>query len=484
MSKFDVFSESREALLNSEHTAVQLLDHYIERINQQEDLNAFLEVFEESARAKAEAIDRNLAENNDVGRLAGMVISIKDNICYKGHRVSSSSHILEGFESLFSSTAVERLLAEDAIIIGRTNCDEFAMGSSNENSYFGNVKNPQNLKTTPGGSSGGASASIAANLCHLSLGSDTGGSIRQPASFTGTIGLKPTYGRVSRHGLIAYASSFDQIGPISNSIEDIALVLEVIAGGDEYDSTCSKQDVPSFSNALLPTEAPIKRRIAILDCHLNHKGLDPEVKERTESIIESLRKEGHTVEECSFDLLDQLIPVYQVLTTAEASSNLARYDGIHFGYRSGEATDLNTTYVKSRSHGFGKEVKRRIMLGTYVLSEGYYDAYFSKAQKVRRMVKERTEAILKDYDFILSPSTPHAAFELGSQVEDPIKMYLEDIFTVQANLTGQPAISLPLIESKGMPVGIQLMGKDFEEEALLSFSKELLHNYSLKKERV
>tara|TARA_R100001015_G_C4621578_1_gene178798 strand:+ start:590 stop:2038 length:1449 start_codon:yes stop_codon:yes gene_type:complete len=480
LSKIDAFSNSREALLNSDISAVELVNHFIERIEKHAELNVFLEVFGESALAKAKEIDEKLSKGEEIGRLAGMVISIKDNICYKGHKISASSHILEGFESLFSSTVVERLLAEDAIIIGRTNCDEFAMGSSNENSYFGNVKNPHNTKTTPGGSSGGASASVAAGLCHLSLGSDTGGSIRQPASFTGTIGLKPTYGRVSRHGLIAYASSFDQFGPISNSIEDIALVMEIMAGGDEYDSTCSKSDVPSYSDLLKDKKG--KKRIAYLDSHLNHEGLDPEVKKRTEEIIDGLRSEGHVVEECKFDLLEQLIPVYQVLTTAEASSNLARYDGIHFGYRSDKATDLYTTYVKSRSEGFGKEVKRRIMLGTYVLSEGYYDAYFSKAQKVRRLVKERTEAILKDYDFIISPSTPHAAFELGSQVEDPIKMYLEDIFTVQANLTGQPAISLPLAESAGMPVGVQLMGKDFNEAELLQFSAELLHNYHLKKD--
>jgi len=474
----DAFSTSREALLSLELSALELVETYFDRIGQKKELNIFLETFESSATAKAKELDDRLAKGESLGRLAGMVISIKDNICYQGHKLSSSSHILEGFESLFSSTVVERLLAEDALIIGRTNCDEFAMGSSNENSYFGNVKNPKNPKTTPGGSSGGASASVAAGLCHLALGSDTGGSIRQPASFTGTIGLKPTYGRVSRHGLIAYASSFDQIGPISNSIEEIALVMEVISGSDEYDSTASKTKVNAYHASL--NEKTENKKIAYLDAHLGHEGLNPEVKKRTHEIIDALKAEGHVVEECGFDLLEQLIPVYQVLTTAEASSNLARYDGIHFGYRSGEATDLYTTYVKSRSEGFGEEVKRRIMLGTYVLSEGYYDAYFSKAQKIRRMVKEKTEAILKDYDFILSPSTPHSAFELGSQVEDPIKMYLEDIFTVQANLTGQPAISLPIAEYDKMPVGIQLMGKDFKELELLQFSKVLLHKFQLK----
>lgn len=479
MTTIDSFSSVQEKLKRGELAAVDLCNDVIYNIKEKSDLNIFLEIFEESALAKAAEVDQKIKEGK-AGRLAGMIVSIKDNICYQGHKVSSSSHILDKFESLFSSTVVERMLKEDAIIIGRTNCDEFAMGSSNENSYFGPVKNPLDPTKTPGGSSGGAAASIAAGLCHIALGSDTGGSIRQPASFTGTIGLKPTYGRVSRHGLVAYGSSLDQIGPIGSSIEDIALIMEVIAGKDSFDGTCSSLAVDDYLSAFnLPQK---KYKIAFLDSHFNHEGLSEDVKKRSQEILQALKEEGHTVEMRSFDLLDQLVSIYQVISTAEASSNLARYDGIHFGYRSDQATDLFTTYVKSRTEGFGKEVKRRIMLGTYVLSEGYYDAYFSKAQKVRRLVKEKTEAILKDFDFILSPTTPHSAFSLGSQNQDPIKMYLEDIFTVQANLSGGPAISLPLGESNNMPFGIQLMGNSFAEADLLKFSKQLMNMAALKKE--
>lgn len=467
-------------LFSGKINCVQLTSEYLKRIREHEQLNIFLETFEDSALNKAKEVDEKIAYKQ-AGKLAGMVISIKDNICYKGHRVSASSKILEGFESLYSATVVERLLAEDAIIIGRTNCDEFAMGSSNENSAYGAVKHPNIENKVPGGSSGGAAASVAAGMCLASLGSDTGGSIRQPASFCGNIGLKPTYGRISRHGLIAYASSFDQIGPFTNCIEDSALLLEVMAGKDDYDSTLSAREVPVYSKTINESTSD-KKRIAYLDCYVEHEGLNEEVKNRTVEIIKSLEAEGHTVEKISFDLLDQLVPAYYVLTTAEASSNLARYDGVHFGYRSPNATDLLSTYVKSRSEGFGPEVKRRIMLGTYVLSAGYYDAYYSKAQKVRRIVKEQTRKVLADYDFIISPTTPHPAFDLNSQVDDPIKMYLEDIFTVQANIAGLPAISLPLGETNEKhPFGIQLMADLFQEEKLLSFSKQLMNKYSLKK---
>lgn len=476
----DSFSSLRERIVKAELSMVQYCEDLFKKIGSQSNLNIFLETFEESALAKAKEVDVKLRKG-EAGKLGGMIISIKDNICYQGHKVSSSSRILENFESLFSSTVVERLLAEDAIIIGRTNCDEFAMGSSNENSYFGPVKNPLDISKTPGGSSGGAAASVAAGFCHVALGSDTGGSIRQPASFTGTIGLKPTYGRVSRHGLVAYGSSLDQIGPIANHIEDIALVMEVMAGKDEYDSTVSAKKVDSYTD--LKKSKPAYK-LAFLDCHYSHEGLSDDVRKASLELFDKLRKEGHTVEEVSFDLMEQLVPVYQVISTAEASSNLARYDGIHFGYRSQEATDLYTTYARSRTEGFGREVKRRIMLGTYVLSEGYYDAYFGKAQKVRNLVKKRTEDILSDYDLIISPTTPHSAFPLGSQTEDPIKMYLEDIYTVQANLAGVPSISIPLAESSGMPFGIQLMGRSFEEKELLAFSKELINIISFKNRTV
>jgi aspartyl-tRNA(Asn)/glutamyl-tRNA(Gln) amidotransferase subunit A len=446
-----------------------ILYQYLENIKERKDLNAFLEVFEETAKAKAKAVDAKLKDGT-AGKLAGMVIGIKDNICYKDHKVSASSKILEGFESIYSATVVERLLAEDAVIIGRLNCDEFAMGSSNENSAFGPVRNALNEDFVPGGSSGGSASAVAANLCTVALGSDTGGSIRQPASFTGTIGLKPTYGRVSRYGLIAYASSFDQIGPLANDIGDIALVTEVISGNDEYDGTVSSKPVPS----LQPSELKGKLKIAYIKETLDSDGIDPEIKARIEQLVNCLRADGHELIPVSFPYLDYMVPTYYVLSTAEASSNLARFDGVHYGYRADDAKGVEQTYVKSRTKGFGAEVKRRIMAGTFVLSQGYYDAYYTKAQKIRRLIQDRTAEILSQNDFILLPTTPATAFEVNA-VKDPIQMYLQDIFTVQANLSGNPAISLPIGQhSNGMPFGLQLIGKHFEEKQLIDASAFLM----------
>jgi aspartyl-tRNA(Asn)/glutamyl-tRNA(Gln) amidotransferase subunit A len=448
----------------------QLVAESMNAIESKKQLNAFLEVFTESAMTQAKLVDEKIASKT-AGKLAGVVIGLKDNICYKGHKVSASSKILEGFESLYSSTVVERLLAEDAIIIGRLNCDEFAMGSSNENSAYGKVLNPLNEKTVPGGSSGGSAAAVAAGLCHVTLGSDTGGSIRQPASFTGTVGLKPTYGRISRWGLIAYASSFDQIGPITKTVEDAALLLEIMAGADDYDTTASQKKVDNYGSALAGKKT---YKIAYLKECMDSNGLDPEVRKQTMEALDKLQKNGHTVGAVDFPYLDFLVPTYYVLTTAEASSNLSRFDGVHFGYRSPNATDLESTYKKSRSEGFGKEVKRRIMLGTFVLSAGYYDAYYGKAQKVRNKIRQKTREILSEYDFIITPSTPGTAFEFGKNSADPIKMYLEDIFTVQANIVGCPAISVPNgSHSNGLPIGLQIMGRDFEEGNLLNIAAQI-----------
>lgn len=478
MKGFTSLKNVQQDLASAKFSCVELLDYYLKEIESQKELNAFLETFDESAKVQAELVDVKIKEGKS-GKLAGLIISIKDNICYQGHKISASSKMLEGFESLYSSTVVERLLKEDAIIIGRTNCDEFAMGSSNETSFYGAVKNPLDKSKVAGGSSGGAAASVAAGLCMAALGSDTGGSIRQPASFTGTVGFKPTYGRVSRHGLIAFGSSFDQIGTFTKNVEDAALISAVIAGKDEFDSTASKKSVPDYYNSINNTKGK-KLKIAYFDCYVNHEGIDSEVKKRTIEVIQKLKAEGHQVDEVKFDYLDQIVPTYYVLTTAEASSNLARYDGIHFGYRSANATDLESTYVKSRSEGFGREVKRRIMLGTYVLSAGYYDAYYTKAQKVRRLVRDCTNEVFENYDFIISPTSPHIAFDIGAQKDDQIKMYLEDIFTVQANLAGIPAISLPLGENENkMPFGIQLMSSLFDEEKLFAFSQELFNKFSL-----
>jgi aspartyl-tRNA(Asn)/glutamyl-tRNA(Gln) amidotransferase subunit A len=453
---------------------VYLVNGYLNRIEEKTELNAFLEVFNETALAQAQEVDAKLKAGN-AGKLAGMVIGLKDNICYKNHKVSASSKILENFTSLYHASVVERLLAEDAVIIGRLNCDEFAMGSSNENSAFGEVKNPLDTTRVPGGSSGGSAAAVAAHMCLATLGSDTGGSIRQPASFCGLVGVKPTYGRVSRHGLIAYASSFDQIGPFTHTIADSALILEVIAGIDEYDSTMINQGSEAFFDA---AAKPKKQRIAYIQECLDSEGLNPEIAQKMKQIIEGLKAEGHEVEPVSFPYLEYMVPTYYVLTTAEASSNLGRYDGIHYGYRSPESQGVDGTYTKSRSEGFGAEVKRRIMLGTFVLSAGYYDAYYARGQKVRRIIRDKTKEILSLYDHILLPTTPDVAFKFGANADDPIKMYLEDIFTVQANLAGVPAISLPLGNSSAnMPFGIQLMTGSKKEKQMFEFGEHLMKHY-------
>lgn len=474
LNKYTTLTHIQDDLRSGQTTVKELVQNYLQQIEQYAHLNAFNEVFDQEALAKAEKLDRRMQAGEATGKLAGLVIGIKDNICYKEHQVTASSKILEGFTSIYSATIVERLLAEDAIIIGRCNCDEFAMGASNESSYYGPVKNQADETRVAGGSSGGSAAAVQAGLCHAAIGTDTGGSVRQPASFCGVIGLKPTYGRISRHGIIAYASSFDQVGPVTQSVEDAALLLEIMAGPDAYDSTLAQMPAPAFSHELANHTAP--QRIAYIKEALESNGLDAEVKATLQLAIDRLKADGHTVEPVSFQYLDYVVPTYYVLTMAEASSNLARYDGVHYGYRSPAAVDLVTTYKRSRSEGFGKEVKRRIMLGTFVLSAGYYDAYYAKAQKVRRLIKERTDEILEQYNFILSPTAPEPAFKIGRQEKDPVVTYLEDIFTVQASLAGVPAISLPVQNnSAGLPLGLQFLTKSFAEADLLNFSKYFLN---------
>lgn len=467
MKVYKRLSDIQNDLNKGTTSCESLVESYLSNINKNTHLNAFLEVFENEALTRARELDN---KNENRGKLYGLVIGIKDNICYANHTVSASSKMLENFESLYSSTAVERLLAEDAIIIGRLNCDEFAMGGSNENSAFGPVLNADDESRVAGGSSGGSAVAVQANLCHASLGSDTGGSIRQPASFCNVVGLKPSYGRVSRHGLIAFASSFDQIGPLTHSVEDAKTILEVIQGKDNFDTTAIQSESTPYQ-----LMANNKYKIAYFNEVLTSQGLDPEVKEKFETFIQSLKDKGHEVVALDFPLLDYLIPTYYVLTTAEASSNLSRYDGVHFGYRSPNAKNMEEVYVKSRSEGFGDEVKNRIMLGTFVLSAGYYDAYYSKAQKVRRMLVDETDKMFENFDFIISPTTPTPAFRLGEKTKDPVTMYLEDIFTVLANLIGAPAISLPLYQhSTKLGIGMQLMSKKGNEEQLLSLSSDLM----------
>lgn len=474
MESYTKLADIQVDLRSGRITCRQLVSHYLERINATAELNAYVEVFAEEALQRAGVLDERYASDPAaVGRLYGMVVSIKDVICYKDHRVSGGSHILEGFTSLFSATAVERLLAEDAIIIGRTNCDEFAMGSTNETSYYGPAKNAADPSRIPGGSSGGAAVAVQAGTCLAALGSDTGGSVRQPAAFCGVIGIKPTYGRVSRHGLLAYGSSFDQIGVLSHSVDDAALLLEIMAGADEYDSTASTRPVPAYSRQL-QFEGPA--RMAYLPEALEHPSLDAGVRQICLDLLEKLAAAGHTVAPVSFEWLDYIIPAYYVLTTAEASSNLARYDGIRYGYRSPQAQNLEETYRKSRSEGFGPEAKRRIMLGAFVLSAGYYDAYYGKAQQARRLIRDATLDILSDFDFIFMPTAPNVAWPLGETIDDPVAMYLADIFTVQANMAGIPAIALPAgaHPDNGLPVGVQFMAAPYKEEALLAFSKQIV----------
>ncbi|HVU99175.1 MAG TPA: Asp-tRNA(Asn)/Glu-tRNA(Gln) amidotransferase subunit GatA [Puia sp.] len=444
---------------------------YLTAIEQQKDLNAYIHVYGEEALARARELDRQRRSGKPMARLHGVVIGLKDVIAYKDHPLTAASRILGGYTSLYNATVVDRMLAEEAILIGHLNCDEFAMGSSNENSAYGNVLNARDKSRVPGGSSGGSAVAVQAGLCMLSLGSDTGGSIRQPADFCGIIGLKPTYGRVSRYGLIAYASSFDQIGIFGRSVRDVALLLEVIAGEDEYDSTIKRQAPPVWKDA--PSQ---KYRIAYFKEALDHPGLDPEIRETILQRTEEWREAGHTVEAIDFELLDYIVPAYYVLTTAEASSNLARFDGVRYGYRTGDRQlELTEFYKRTRSEGFGREVKRRILLGTFVLSAGFYDAYFTKAQQVRRLLVERTNLIFKDFDVIILPTAPSTAWHTGEKMDDPISMYLADIYTVYANLTGIPGISLPLFgHTNGMPFGVQAMTSRFNELYLLQFSHQMM----------
>lgn len=474
MKSYHKLSDIRNDLQLGNLTCQQLVSQYLQNIEDQAHLNAFIEVYQDEALAKAKDIDQKLKQNQ-AGKLAGLVFGIKDLLCLNKHKVSGGSKILSNFESQFSATAIEALLKEDAIVIGRQNCDEFGMGSSNENSSYGPVKNALDENKVPGGSSGGSAVAVQADMCLVSLGTDTGGSVRQPAAFCGIVGLKPTYSRISRWGLLAYASSFDTIGIFSKSIEDNALVLEIMAGADGKDSTVSKQPVPQYSQLTDSKDKTYK--IAYLPEAIATEALQPEIKKALLDQIDSLKEEGHTVEPVSFPMLDYVLPTYYILTTAEASANLSRYDGGHYGHRSAEVTDLESLYKNSRTEGFGEEVKRRILLGTFVLSASYYDAYYTKAQQVRKLIQDETKKILEEYDFIIIPTTPTTAFKLGEHTKNSLEMYMADLFTVQASVTGLPAISLPIgKDTENMPIGIQIMTNAFDEAKLFAFSKKLMTN--------
>lgn len=469
MEHYSRISAIREDLNAGRTSCVALVDYYLKNIESHAHLNAFLEVWDDEARARAIEIDARVKAGT-AGRLAGVVVALKDVLAFRGHKVSSSSKILQGFESIYNATVVQRLLDEDAIFIGRTNCDEFAMGASNENSAFGPVLNAADPSRVPGGSSGGSAVAVQAHMAHAALGSDTGGSIRQPAAFTGIYGLKPTYGLISRWGLLAYASSFDQVGPMTKSIEDTALLTEIMAGADGQDATMFQQASPKYS---APT-APAKAKFAVMREAVEGEGIDAEVKQMMLGLIAKLEALGHEVTYFDFPLLDYMVPAYYVLTTAEASSNLSRYTGMLYGKRSEQAHDLDSTYTMSRTEGFGEEVKRRIMLGTFVLSSDQYDAYYDKAQRVRQVIRTETEKVLADVDAILLPTTSTPAFKLGEKAADPVAMYMADLLTVQANLAGNPAISIPAGKTQGgLPMGVQLMTGILEEQKLFDLSKLL-----------
>ncbi|MFZ1323290.1 MAG: Asp-tRNA(Asn)/Glu-tRNA(Gln) amidotransferase subunit GatA [Ignavibacteria bacterium] len=465
--------EIRKDLMDGNITCIELVQNYLKNIKDQKDLNVFISLFEDEALVRAGEIDEKIKAGK-AGKLAGAVISIKDVISVKDKKLTCGSKMLSEFETVYNATVIDRLLSEDAIIIGKVNCDEFAMGSSNENSYFGPVKNPVDTSRVPGGSSGGSAASVAANMCLLSLGSETGGSIRQPASFCGITGLKATYGRISRFGLVAFASSFDSIGIFGNNNNDISILLEVIAGADDRDSTSSEHPVPEYSELSQKTFDPREIKIGYAAEYFE-KGLDPDIKKGVLDKIDSLKEKGFDVVEISLPHTKYVILTYYILTSAEASSNLSRFDGVRYGYKSENSETMEDMYVNTRSEGFGEEVKRRIMLGTYVLSAGYYDAYYRKAQKVRRLIQNDFENAFQKVDFIISPTTPNTAFKIGEKIEDPLSMYLNDIYTASVNLAGIPAISIPCgKDSNDLPFGIQIMAKKFDETGLLKIWNEII----------
>ncbi|HPG39000.1 MAG TPA: Asp-tRNA(Asn)/Glu-tRNA(Gln) amidotransferase subunit GatA [bacterium] len=460
------YSSLRSLLIAKEISCQEVTRFYLDKIEQNRQLNAFISVFADKALERAREIDYKLAQGT-AGSLAGLVLGIKDLLVMQNARTTCGSKILENFIPPFQATVLNKLQAEDAIFIGKTNLDEFGMGSSNENSYYKPVKNPHDTTRVPGGSSGGSAAAVAGSLCTAALGTDTGGSIRQPASFCGVVGLKPTYGRVSRFGMVAYASSLDQIGPLAKSVADAALLLRFMAGFDELDSTSASVPVADYSvmnGSVKGLRVGIPKEYFI-------SGLEPDVNSAIENTIQLLKDSGAEICEVSLPHTEYAIATYYIIATAEASANLARFDGVRYGYRDEHASNLEEMYINSRTNGFGEEVKRRIMLGTYVLSSGYYDAYYRKAQKVRTLIKKDFEEAFKTVHCILTPTSPTTAFRLNEKVADPLTMYLSDVFTVSLNLAGLPGISLPCGKDKqGLPIGVQLIGKAFDEQMILRFA--------------
>ena len=461
------FSQYQAAIAQRTATCTETLDTFLKRVEEKKELNAFLHTYPKQAHTQAAHVAEKLTQGK-AGSLAGMYIGLKDLFCYKDHPVSAGSHMLEDFVSQITATSVQRLLDRDAIILGHQNCDEFAMGASNAHSAYGKTTHPLDASYSPGGSSGGGAAAVAANLCHVALGTDTGGSVRQPAAWCGIVGLKPTYGRISRYGVIEFASSFDTVSIFSHTIEDCARVLHAIAGEDPLDTTSASEPVPAYPDLLSYKK---KAKIAYIKEAVDHPALDPHVRKNTLDQLERLKKAGHTLERIDFPLLAYGLPTYYTLTTAEASANLARYDGVRYGQRSKKVDNLEQMYTKTRTEMFGHEVKRRILLGTFVLSSGYYDAYYTQAQKVRHMIKKELEAILDTYDFIVLPTTPTPAMKFDQVGTDYMVEHLADLYTVLAPIAGVPAISIPNgTTPDGWPIGFQIIGKAFDEAQLLAFS--------------
>jgi len=473
--------EIRSGVIGKKFTAVEIITSLFERIHEVEPkIDGYLTLCEEDALHQAKKIDEKVSKGETLGKLAGIPIAIKDNICTDGIKTTCASKMLQDFIPPYDATVVKNLKAEDAIIIGKTNMDEFAMGSSTENSSFKNTKNPWATDRVPGGSSGGSAAVVGSGMAPISLGSDTGGSIRQPAAFCGVVGLKPTYGLVSRFGLIAFGSSLDQIGPFGKTVKDAALTLEVIQGEDKLDSTSVKQ---KFTEDYLSTiENGIKGMRIAVPAEFFKPGLDEEIATSIKESIEKFKALGAIVEEISLPITEEGLSAYYIISSAEASSNLARFDGIRYGYRTEDFANLDELIEKTRSEAFGEEVKRRIMLGTYALSSGYYDAYYNRAQKLRKRIKEEFNAVFKKYDIILSPTSPVLPFKIGEKSKDPVEMYLADIYTININLAGIPALSMPCGFSKsGLPIGLQIIGAHYCEEKILRAAYSLEQELKLTK---
>ncbi len=476
-------SEITTKLKNKEASSLEIAKAYLKRIKDLDaQVGAFLQVDEEAVLSMAESVDRKRAGGENLSTLAGVPIAIKDNICTEGIRTSCASKMLENFIPPYDASVIKKIKKHEMVILGKLNMDEFAMGSSTENSAFQVTKNPWNLDYVPGGSSGGSAAAVAAGMTPIALGSDTGGSIRQPASYCGVVGLKPTYGRVSRFGLVAFASSLDQIGPLANNVKDAALALNVIGGHDKYDSTSAPVDMVDFTAGL---DQELKGRKIGLPKEFLGQGINEEVKTAILQAAKEYEKLGATVEEVSFDLSNLSLPAYYLISSAEASSNLARFDGIKYGYRAHEFDNLLDLYKKSRDEGFGTEVKRRIMLGTYALSSGYYDAYYKKAQQVRTLIKAEFDKLFEDYDALLTPTGPTTAFKIGEKTDNPVEMYLTDICTVPINIAGVPAVSINCgYDSKGLPIGMQLIGKAFDEQSILNIAYQYEQHANVEKRTI